>query len=225
MRPHRLLMGFVLSFIVLCGWSFASAQTSCSCSAGNGGCSVSQTCEAGYLAICTCSATGCTSSCQSRDGQQPELLGPPLLSLALTGKDADEISSYLTDVFGKMVKFSPKTKNAFIYGFPGRAASYWDVFDYLERNGTVTVNGSAISFWRDQHRQLKKGGELVLCVGGATPDAIARHLSFISGSKIDTNGGVSQMPITSTVRGKGLLQILNNLTGISGGVMFAEKAL
>lgn len=42
----------------------AKAQSNCSCNQGNGGCSASQTCPAGKIAQCSCSATGCSSSCE-----------------------------------------------------------------------------------------------------------------------------------------------------------------
>lgn len=188
------------------------SQESCSCSSTAGGCSASQSCPAGKSAVCSCSLTGCSSSCQSGGEVLPELEGTAKLETAPTR----EIGSILSSISGMNVRFVPATKNFRLSEAKGLKNSLWDRLEVLSQNGELTINGHKLDFWKSQKTTLLEGGEFKICSGGASAQRILNMLSFISGKNHVITSGDAYSKITGQIEGNNLNELLESLQKISG---------
>src|ERR1041384_6430837 len=135
-----LLVGLLFVFALS-----TQAQSSCSCSV-NGVCSASQTCGKGQTAVCTCSATGCSSTCDGElilDRQTP---GSLLNNLKKS--DLDSVGEVLSRALGKTITFTPSGKGRFSYPEAGAVSSHWDILEFLSARGELKISGHDIDFWR-----------------------------------------------------------------------------
>src|SRR5215203_5529031 len=57
------ILGILFLILLFSGVSQSKAQSTCNCST-DGVCSSSQSCPSGFIAMCTCTAASCGSSCQ-----------------------------------------------------------------------------------------------------------------------------------------------------------------
>ena len=216
----NLLLSF---FFLLIGALGAYAQSSCSCSVP-AGCSASQSCPNGYIAICTCNPSGCSSSCQKGGGGGP--IGPGdggRLESTLRTAAPEKIAGILSRAFPVFVAFEPRQNFSFDLQISKAApASDWDVLEYLDANGVLTINGQKLEFWKGIKDNFNNGGDLTICTGGATVDMVLRQLSFVSGKQFSVTIGDPQTIVNGAIHGKGLKDFLEIL-GKMGGVTIVEN--
>jgi hypothetical protein len=210
-------------FFLLMGALAAYAQSSCSCSVP-AGCSASQSCPNGYIAICTCNPSGCSSSCQKGGGGGP--IGPGdggRLVSTLRTTAPEKIAGVLSRTFPVLVAFEPRQNFSFDFQESKSAApSDWDILEYLDSNGVLTLNGQKLEFWKGVRDNFNNGGELTICVGGATVEMVLRQLSFVSGKQFSVTVGDSQTIVNGAVHGSGLKDFLETL-GKMGRVTIVEN--
>ncbi len=205
-----MILVLVLFIWIVIGTENVSAQSSCSCS--NATCSASQTCASGFTAVCTCSATGCSSHC-AREGGILDFSESSIAS-KLQNESIENIGKVLSKNFGKFVTFKP-TNSEFKFEYSNSnslTASHWDILEYLVKNGNLKINGHDLEFWKGYRQTLLKGGEFKLCVGSAPAQMVLNEISFITGRKYSISSGNPQTKIQGEIKGNSLGEILNNLS-------------
>ncbi|HEV7643159.1 MAG TPA: hypothetical protein VGO50_04385 [Pyrinomonadaceae bacterium] len=210
-------------FFLLMGALAVYAQSSCSCSLPNG-CSASQSCPPKYLAICTCNPSGCSSSCQKETGGGPILLGEGgRLANTLRTAASEKIGGILSRAYAVSVAFEPRQNFSFeLQESKSAAPSDWDILEYLDGSGVLTINGQKLEFWKGIKDNFIGGGELTICVGGATVDTVLRQLAFVSGKQFSVTIGDSQTIVNGAIHGNGIKDFLETL-GKMGHVTIIEK--
>lgn len=184
-----------------------SAQDSCSCS--NSVCSASQTCSGGKTAKCTCSATGCSSSCENTELQLE--FTEPDFEKAVQAGDRKAIRQYFAKTIGRTVDFVPtssRSKVSYIRSKDGNA-SHWDALEFLEKNGDLKIDGHSLKFWTDIRDSFLNGGELTICTSRA--DVALREISFISGKRFSVISGDPKTKLDGEIRGEGVVGLLQSL--------------
>ncbi len=203
---RNIVFGFVLVVAFCLTPNLTSAQQSCNCSSTLGGCSASQSCPSGFEAICTCSSSGCSSRCSR--------LLPILENLTYEIPDLSNLSSKhitksLSNAFGRNITFAAG-KAGFQYSFSAKG-SYWDVFDYLEKNGTLAIDGQPLEILRASHKDLVNGEPFTICAGGARVSTIVNHIAFLYGTKLLISGDPNT-EFTASVTGKGIDDLLTKIS-------------
>jgi hypothetical protein len=210
-------------FLMLAGALAAYAQSSCSCSLPNG-CSASQSCPPKYIAICTCNPSGCSSTCQKESGGGPILPGEGgRLANTLRAAAPEKIAGILSRALSVSVAFEPRQNFSFdLQESRSAAPSDWDILEYLDGNGVLTINGQKLEFWKGIKDNFIGGGELTICTGGATVDTVLRQLAFVSGKQFSVTIGDPQTIVNGAIHGNGIKDFLETL-GKMGHVMIIEK--
>jgi hypothetical protein len=210
-------------FLLLAGALAAYAQSSCSCSVP-AGCSASQSCPIGFIAVCTCNPSGCSSSCQKSSGGGPILPGDGgRLANTLRTTAPEKIAGVLSRAYPLFVAFEPRQN--FSFDLPDSKStplSDWDVLEYLNSNGILTINGQKLEFWQGVKDNFNNGGDLTICTGGATVDMVLRQLSFVSGKQFSVTTGDPQTIVSGAIHGHGLKDFLETL-GKMGRVVITEN--
>lgn len=205
----KLILIFSVIFISAAA---AWAQSSCSCELGNGGCKASQSCPAGYIASCTCSASGCTSSCNLEN--LGEVASGDIFS-SLKNNDLRTLNRDLSRAYGKVVRFSLTDASREVKEIPAFSVRPydWSILEFLDQTGDLTINGHKLSFWRTMRESLLKGDEFQICSNRA--DAVLNEISFLSGKKFSVVAGDAATPLKEPIRGKGLYALLSNLSEVA----------
>ena len=182
----------------------------CSCNQGNGGCSASQTCPDGYIAVCICGATGCSSSCQGMG--RPAGLNEKEVFSAITRNDTKGLNKILSEAYGKQISFSVSANSSQLPKPPAVSSSPsdWRLLEFLDKNGTLTINGHPLSFWRSMRASLLNGGEIQICADRA--DTILNQIAFISGKPLSVAAGDATAKINGPIKGQGLAELILNLS-------------
>lgn len=190
------------------------AQSSCACS--NSTCSASQGCPEGYIAVCTCSATGCSSVCNK---EEPilDLIDEPALDARLRNESAINFGELLSRALGKTITFEPKdSKFRYEYSISNSVTkSHWEILEYLASNGTLKINNHDIEFWKGLRRTLLEGGEFKFCTGNAPVEMLVGEISFITGRQYSIVSSGARTNISGAVSGKSLNELLTSLGKMS----------
>lgn len=215
------------TLLISCVCTFAFAlpafsQSSCSCSVGNGGCSASQSCPAPMIAVCSCGASGCSSYCNG--GDPPDGLTESGISKAVKSSDPKRISDYLSKALAKNIVFTNSSPKAIVNEklAVSKSKSHWDLLEYLNTVGKVTVNGQDIAFWNGMRNTVTNGGPFKICAGNATAQAILTEINFVSGRNFRIIGGDSSNRMEGAVEGNNLAELVSNLS-MTRSVMISDK--
>jgi hypothetical protein len=157
-----------------------------------------------------CTATGCSSHCEGiarpTGPKQDEILD-------LMGRnDVKALNNALSKAYGKIINFEPNEGFARTFR-PGSISSSpfdWALFDFLDRNGTLTINGHGLSFWRDMRQSLLNGGSFQFC--SSRPDMILDEISFVSGKSFSIVAGDPSTKLVTPLKGSGVPELLLNLS-------------
>ncbi len=200
------------------------AQSACACS--NSVCSANQSCPSGYIAVCTCEATGCSSECKKESGGIiiPELPTENLIAQKLRETSVNSFAKVLSESFGKSISFEPTT-DEFRFNYVSSKlveTSHWDILEYLDRNGELKINGHSVDFWKNRRNTLINGGEFAFCTSSISVNMLLREITFITGKRFSIISGDGNQKITGTIRGNILSEVIENLSK-AGGVTIIEK--
>lgn len=214
----NLMKRVLLVFCFLSLFAIATqAQSQCACQCR--GCSVSQTCPAGKITVCTCSATGCSSRCEDDNLPIEGFTDTDFESAFETG-DAKALRRYFSRTIGKRIDFVPDSKNPAIRFASSEKNSHWEALAYLDKIGELTIDGHTLKFWTDMRDSFQKGGLVVISTSRA--DKALREISFISGKKLHITSGDPKTRIDGPISGNGLDEFLENL-GRAAGLTIASR--
>ena len=188
-------------------------QSSCKCKVGDGGCAASQSCPDGYLAVCSCSAFGCSSQCLAFGGDgRPGGLNEDEIGAAISKNDAKVLSLALSKFYRRFINFSPMDSTSQIPRPRSISPSPvdWTLLEFLDKNGHLTINGQPLSFWNGMRQTLLSGGAYQICSSRA--DAVLNEISFVAGRSYSVAAGKAQARLDAPVKGNGLPELLLNLS-------------
>ncbi len=204
----KFLLSIGILFLISIG---TEAQSTCSCSVPYG-CSANQTCPAKYLAVCTCSPSGCSSECVKEGEGELDLVDANSLVKLLSQTQNDKIGPALSTAFGKHIVFVPADPG-FVPNYRDLSlTSHWDVLEYLAKNGTLTINRRELDFWNGLREGLSSGTEFQICSGNASTRQILNQLSFLSGKRFQLTSADKELRSNDPVTGNGLSGLLENLS-------------
>lgn len=213
-KTFFLFMLLVITALAISAQDRPAAQyrpDSCSCTQ-NGVCSASQTCSSGQ-AVCICQATGCSSHC-SGGGGDPRHSGitEDEIAAVIAKKDPKALSLALSKVYGRIINFSPSDGSSQIPRPHSISASPvdWSLLEFLDKNGSLTINGHTLAFWQGMRQTLLNGGEFQICSSRA--DVVLNEISFISGKSFSIVAGDAKAKLDAPVQGNGLPEMLLNLS-------------
>ncbi len=209
----------LLATIFILSIANSFGQSTCDCST-YGVCSTSQTCPAGFIAVCTCTAASCGSSCEKVPGDEDnrQAFSGELDLKDLRAASAPEIGAVLSKTFNRRIEFIPNVKG-FKFTQPAQKLdknSYWDTLDYLSKHGKLKIDGLGMTYWNATRSSLLKGDDFKICTGGAPVSMILRRLSFLSGTKLTVISGDPNTIISKPLKGNGLSDLVAQLSEISG---------
>lgn len=211
----------ILAFSVSAQSMLPGPEASCTCTQ-MGHCSASQTCPDGYFAVCTCSATGCSSSCSKLSGFMD--LSEASLVKKLQGDSVKNFGTVLSKAFKKVVAFEPNEPD-FKFEFSiskDSKGSHWDILEYLAKNGNLKINGHDLDFWNGVRQNLLSGGGFKLCAGPVPASLVVEELSFISGTRYSIVSGDPQTKVTGPFTGNSISDIINGIDE-QGKVTIVQK--
>lgn len=206
---------FVLALVLLIGIISIQAQSSCTCQSES--CSATQTCPKGYLAVCVCSQQ-CGSECQKAEEGESELYetGGQGLIIMLAGWDETAISREFTRVLGKQVDFVKSPELGSLAPEMRGFRSYWEIAEYLSKNGTLTINRLPFEIWKHRREGLLSGQEFTICANDVPARTILGLINFLSGKDFTITAGDPRATSKSTIRGRGLEDVLRSLSDTRG---------
>ncbi len=213
----------LIAGMLLAGAFCVQAQSTCKCTLDDGS-HAAATCPAGYMALCACSAASCNSRCVKLPSEPPKRLDVGALVSLLKTTPSNTIGESLSKFYGRNIVFESHVKN-FAFDFPpskAGAGSHWDVLEILAAGGKLTINGHSLDFWKNMRNNLLSGGEITISTGGGTVKTILDEISFISGKRFSLTSGDPAVIINEPVKGKGLSDIIQNLSKI-GKVTIVEN--
>ncbi|MBL8182864.1 MAG: hypothetical protein JNL64_14785 [Blastocatellia bacterium] len=190
----------------------AQSGPSCSCSVQNR-CSVSQTCNPGWNAVCECGATGCTSSCEKiTEENNFSVIG---FEAALASGDSKTIQNYLRQASGRNVEFIATNAGTKL-SLPRSTrdeTTLWDAFALLSKNGRLRVGGQDFAHWIRVREMLNRGEEYTICSDQVK--SLLRHLEFVSGKRFTIVSGDVNSKLNGPVTGLGVNGVLETLKKVA----------
>lgn len=191
-----------------------NAQSKCECASDDGSNSATQSCPAGFVALCTCSAFGTNGQCSKQDDKPLEGLTRAGLVKVIESSDAQSLAKNLSVAFGKTIKFTP-TVSKFVIDKKvaiRSTDSHWDLFNYLSTKGNLLINGSPLSYWTGMRDNLVAGGAFKVCTGKASAQSILNEINFYAGTRYKIIGGDRLIQKDDPIKGGSFAEFINNFT-------------
>ena len=183
----------------------AYSQTSCSCqNAGDKVCNKGAiTCPDGCIAICSANHA-CYFSCRTN------MLDDTRLNLKFQKKEGQQIASALSKETGKTIDFAPYRENARrLYNFELKDSDIWPALVFLDKRGTVKINGIEFRRFREIQSEMKSEKKLSLRVNGIPAREVVSQLALMSQLPLQIQSGdparlvfveVNEMPLSDIIK-------------------------
>lgn len=217
----RSLLIFGLLFVVS---TFASAQTAeCKCSAPGDAGHAKASCSAGSMALCTCSASACTSRCVTTTNDTAITFEALPIVESLRIAKLSDFSAMLSKSIGRKIEFT--ANEGFKFDYPATKIStstHWDILDMIAPHGRLKIDGMTYDSWRSVRSNLQNGSEVIISTGGGNVQTLLNEISFISGKRYTITGGNASAVLTGQIKGKSIGELVQNLSTV-GKVTISEK--
>src|ERR1041384_1311289 len=154
---------FVLSLILVPSRPASSAYTpdDCSCTAPDGSCSASVSCNGGCTKFCG-NGDNCSASCSgSYESFASEV------TLEMQSSTYPQLVSELARIGARDLAFSP-TKPDMIFNVGFKRATVWDALKLLSQQGTVRIGGQDFEKLKRLRKALLSGERFSCCVKGTS---------------------------------------------------------
>jgi hypothetical protein len=135
----------------------AAVPDDCDCSASDGSCSASISCQGGCTRFC-----GPGGNCYAECSGDYQFLGAET-TLELQNATYPELVTALAHQSGKQVVFAPM-KPDLIFNVGFKRAPFWSTLELLSDQGTVQVGGQDFEKLRKLRKILLAGDRITLCV-------------------------------------------------------------
>jgi hypothetical protein len=192
-------------------------KITCSCeNVARSTCQGSVSCSSGCSAICG-SGDKCYVSCRT------QLVGPNL-TLDFAQKDGKSIVEELSRETHMQINFEPYPRNrGERYDYHLKNSDIWKLLVFLDKVGTVTVNGRPFEKLRELQKQIRMGQAVAVRFRTMPAQEVAERLSLLSDMKVSIVSGDPTMPITVATRKTSLSNILKDIQRDTGIQMEATS--
>lgn len=164
----------VLAFAPTHSASPAFMLEDCSCTAPDGSCSASVSCQGGCTRYCG-NNDNCSASCS---GAHEFLLME--VTFEMQNANYSQLVARLARISGKDINFSPRKPNTpFNVGF--KRATFWDALRVLSEQGTVQVAGQDFEKIERLRRSLLNGEKFSFCVKNTPVRTFVNDLAGLTG--------------------------------------------
>lgn len=200
----------IIATMMFLGASTGFAQTTCSCEKSpNSTCHGRVTCPDGCSALCGSGDT-CYLSC--RKG---------ILTARVTAKfvkkEGQDIAAVLASLTRQRIQFTPHPRNeGKRYDLDIKNDDLWNVCDFLNKRGTVKINGTDFSKLKELRKEMREGKRIsVNFVDIPARDAIAK-LAFMSGVPFRLKSGDPEKLVSISLQEVTLNEIVDRISMIAG---------
>jgi hypothetical protein len=202
-----------LASILLCSsflCSRAIGQVTCACeNVSKSTCHGSIKCPEGCTALCAAGDV-CYLSCKN------DMVGKRL-NLKFVNQDGMSIATKLSEETQKTITFTPYPKRQNErYTYELKNQSMWTLLNYLNKRGSVRVNGMEFRRFRKMKREAQDGSPLAARFEGMTAQEVMDKLEFLSQVPLRIRSGDPQTIVSVNLRNKTLDQILRDISKQSG---------
>jgi hypothetical protein len=202
-----------LASILLCSSFLCSqviGQVTCACeNVSKSTCRGSIRCPEGCTSLCAAGDV-CYLSCKN------DMVGKRL-NLTFVDKDGKSIAAKLSEETQKTITFTPypKRKNE-RYTYELKNQSMWTLLNYLNRRGSIRINGMEFRRFRKMMREAQNGKPLAARFEGMTAQEVMDNLEFLSQVPLRISSGDPQTIVSVNLQNRTLDQILRDISRQSG---------
>ena len=209
---------FFLSLVLVPSRSASSAYLfeECSCTAPDGSCSASVSCNGGCVKFCG-NNDNCSASCSGSS----EYLASDV-TLEMQNSTYPQFVNELARISGKDLAFSP-TKPDMIFNVGLKKATVWDAFKMLSQQGTVRIAGQDFEKLKRLRKSLLSGERFSCCVKGTTVNTFVGDMVGLTGLPLRVVSGNPMATINVKLENVTLTDILNAI-GDQTGTKIAPAA-
>jgi hypothetical protein len=195
---------------------------SCSCTATDGTCTASVTCQGGCTAFCGSSGP-CRASCNGSGGLGPDQPDYSSITLRLYNSSSKQLSSEVARAIGRDVVFLPTDRKA-TYNIEFSNAGVWDILETLSKSGKVRIAGDDFEALKVLHNTLVSGERINLCIRKTPLRTILNELAFLTGLSIKAYPGEGQPLLNLTLKTATFKDIIVAISAQSGVPIMVEGA-
>jgi len=189
----------------------------CSCTAPDGSCSASISCQGGCLQHCA-SQGDCYAECSGFY----QVFGMKT-SLELQNATYPQLVAALARVSGKDIEFSP-AKPDVTFNTGWKKATLWDLLDMLSDRGTVEIAGKDFEKIKRLRKVLLSGDKISLCVRGTPVNTFVRDMASLTGLPLRITTGRPMAVVNLQLQGVTLEEILAKVSEQTGTAIREEGA-
>lgn len=199
--------------------SVSPARTieTCSCSAPDGSCDASITCQRGCIQHCANNG-----DCYVQCSGFYEILGTETTLQMQNGKYPQLIAE-LARISGKDLAFWP-TKPDTVFNADYKRAVLWDILEMLSDRGTVQIAGRDFEKLKKLRRTLLSGERITLCVRGTPVNTFVNDMASLTGLPFRVAAGTPMANVNVKLQNVTLTEILIKVSEQTGTKIIEEGA-
>ncbi len=185
MKPAIVLTCTILLFVVsVVGSSSPAAPDDCDCSATDGSCSASISCQGGCIRFCG-NGGNCYAECSGGYGY----LGAET-TLEMPNATYPQLVTALAHLSGKQMVFVP-TRSDLVFNVGFKRSPFWNTLELLSDQGAVQIDGQDFDKLRRLRKLLLAGDRITLCVKNTPVNTFVGDLVGLTGLPLRVTGGSS----------------------------------
>ncbi len=174
---------------------------------------------AGATDFCSCSGRALRVNGDADEGIGAALKLP--VTLELRGGTNRQLSDELSRIAGKRIVVLPMKADEAI-NVDIKNASLWDVLESFSMRGVVTIEGEDFSKLRSVRKALAGGGEISVCIKGASLGRVVGLLSGLSGQPLRVTWGDEKALVVLAAKGLVLERVISRLSSETGAQVGAK---
>lgn len=190
-------------------------ESSCSCSAPDGTCDASITCQGGCIAQCANNG-----DCYAHCGAFYEVLGMEATIQIQNGRYSQLVAE-LARISGRDVAFSPSRPDT-VFNADYKRAILWDVLEMLSDRGTVQIAGQDFEKIKSLRQTLLSGERITLCVRGMPVNTFVNDMAGLTGLPLRITAGRPMAIVNVKLQNVTLNEILLKVSEQTGTKIIEE---
>lgn len=189
----------------------------CSCSAPDGTCSASISCQGGCIQHCVGDG-----DCYGQCSGFYEMLATET-SLQMQNGTYPQLVAKLAAISGRDLAFSPTTPDA-VFNADYKRAVLWDVLEMLSNRGKVEIAGKDFEKLKRLRRTLLSGARISVCVGNTPVRTFVSDMASLTGLPFRISAGRPMAIVNVKLQNVTLNEILDKVSQQTGTKIIEEGA-
>lgn len=220
----KLRAAFVMSALTLiltCALTYSAspivAIEDCFCSAPDGTCSGSISCQGGCILHCVGDGE-CYGECSGF-----YQMFATETTVQMQNATYSQLVAKLARISGKDLAFSPSNPDT-MFNAEYKKALYWDVLDILSNRGKVQIAGKDFEKLKRLRRTLLSGERISLCVGNTPVHTFVNDMAGLTGLPLRITAGKPMAMVNVKLQNVSLSDILVKVSEQTGTKIIEEGA-